>query len=141
MPSLVPEALHPILVHLPIVLLPLSAVLATFRQRLPWAAQALPFLLALAGMGAVAAAILGALEATAWEEALGGRPELDWLTTHKLLGLTIAIAAPLLALGAYRWRNDLFGGWRARAWPLALWTVTLLVAVAAWYGGAVVHET
>jgi uncharacterized membrane protein len=141
MPSLVPEALHPILVHLPIVLLPLSAVLATFRRRLPWAAQALPFLLAIAGVGAILAALLGAIEAKAWEDALAGRPELDWLTTHKVLGLSIAITAPILALGAYRWRHDLFGAWRARVWPLALWGVTLLVAVAAWYGGAVVHET
>lgn len=53
MPSLVPPELHPMAIHFPIVLLLLAALLCLFARRLPWAGQALPWLLMLGTAGAV----------------------------------------------------------------------------------------
>ncbi|MEK6986247.1 MAG: DUF2231 domain-containing protein [Candidatus Thermoplasmatota archaeon] len=141
MPSLLPPAIHPILVHFPIVLLPAAAILATFRNRLPWAAQATPLALVVAAVGALAAMVFGILEHEPWEELLNGTPQQPWLDNHKILGVATATVTTLLAFAAWRSRTNLFAGRRGSTWTLALWAATALVALTAWYGGALVHET
>lgn len=140
MPPLVPEAIHPLLVHFPLVLLPLAAAFITFQRRLPWSVAALPVLLCVAAVGAVLAVLAGLSEAAPYAEKLQGTSKEQWLSNHRLLGLTTAALAVSLAVAAIVTRRAPWTPRRNLVWAAALWGAAALVALTAWYGGAMVYE-
>lgn len=140
MPQLVPDFIHPVLVHVPIVLLPLSALLAALHRPLKWAVPALPILVTLAALGAAAAWASGTAQHEPFEDRFEGTVKEDWMETHQSLGQATAAIAVVLAVAAWvPWTRPTEG--RAAWWALALAVPAALVLVGAWYGGALVYET
>lgn len=134
-----PSQLHPVFNHLPIVLLPLAAVLASLGRTKEWAWRAACVVLVIAAVGALVTVVTG----LDWSATLAGRlpaARVATLGTHRLLGLTTATVAVALA-GLWLWKRDALrtGPWNA-VFLVALWAVTLLVLATAWYGGALFFE-
>ncbi|MHB8633102.1 MAG: DUF2231 domain-containing protein [Thermoplasmatota archaeon] len=163
MPAFPPPVLHPIVHHLPIVLLPLAALLATVASAyVPWRtwlapAGALLLLVAVAGAGAayltgdaaqsharqLLAANPGAGNKTASPPPRSGaifgaaRPDLEM---HKTLAAaTLWASLAVGALGVWQ-RKRIFSPMGLWAWPALLWILAVLVIATAWYGGALVYE-
>lgn len=148
LPPFPPSQLHPVLNHIPIVLLPLAALLATLGRRRDWAWRAAGLVVLLAAAGAVLTVVTG----LGWAGSLGGmRPpgagagaaaatRDSLLSTHRLLGITTGTAAVALA-GLWLWKRDALrtGPW-GTVFLVALWAVALLVLATAWYGGAIAFE-
>jgi uncharacterized membrane protein len=141
LPTLIPPVLHPLVVHFVVVLVPAAAVLATvlaFRPS-PWGRNLLLIVLAVAAVAAFTADQLGdndlhkagrSLNATVREAA----------HTHENLGSYTWLGTAGIAIGTILFRNRIaFGPW---PWVLAglLWAVVAVLALAAWYGGALTYE-
>ncbi|MEA3200137.1 MAG: hypothetical protein QOE90_1565 [Thermoplasmata archaeon] len=141
MPQLIPPHLHPLVVHFPIVLIPLAAALATYAawKRPAWTRNALLVLMGLAAVSAFVADQLGDHEL----ESLRGNLTAEQRAiahTHEDLGSdTWVAAAALFAVGVLLRKRLFFSGW-LWAYAALLWALFALVAVAAWYGGALVYE-
>ena len=139
---------HPVLVHVPIVLLPLGALLATVALgwKREWAWSALGLVLALAAVGAIAAAVAGdhlmdqqRAEARAGNESASAQRHAV-MERHQGLGVTTAVASGVLAL-AWSWQGKrLRHGRLAYAWTAALWVAAVLVLVTGFYGGALAWD-
>lgn len=138
-PDLVPPVLHPVVVHFPIALLLVAALVAVLRDRVHWAGAVLPWLLVLAAVSSVVAVVTGLVQRPDAMEAWADTAKEDWITTHMVLGILVALASTALAVVAVLKRAD----WGARV-PLpavvAVCTVGLLVGVTGWYGGAIVWD-
>jgi len=144
-----PSQFHPVLNHLPIVLLPLAALLATLGARHDWAWKASKLVLVLAALGAIATVITG-MDWAASMASLGNGGNANasaaraareaTLATHRMLGLATATLSVALA-GLMLWKKDTLrtGTW-AWLWPTLLWIATVLVLATAWYGGSLVFE-
>lgn len=139
MPAFPPPVLHPVLVHGPLLLIPLAALLASLSGSRPWALQATRLVTVLAALASVAALATGL---DAGDDAEGRIPAAtaSLLDAHEFLGWTVLVMS-LTAAAAVLWRK---GGWmagRGGAYLAAyLWAATLAVALAGWYGGALVYE-
>lgn len=139
---------HPVLVHIPIVLLPLAALLATvaLAAKRDWAWSALTLVLVLAALGAIAAAFAGdmlkdqqAADARASNETVSPDRHAV-LERHEDLGIATAVVSGVLA-AAWLWQGKrLRAGNLALAWALALWAVAVLVLVTGFYGGALAWD-
>jgi uncharacterized membrane protein len=135
----IPSELHPVLNHVPIVLLPLAAVLATAGRTREWAWKASGLVLVLAAVGAIATVLTGMEWASGMAARLQGARAAT-LGTHRLLGIVTATLSVALA-GLHLWKKDaLRGGRWALVWPALLWLAALLVLATAWYGGALAFE-
>jgi len=138
MPRLLPPVWHPIFVHVPLVLFPLAALLATVAIRRPWAVRPahLVFWLAVAGTGAAVAA--GAWDFGPLEDRLGGAAgRLAGL--HETTGYAILWLAGACAAFWLLHRGRIMAS-APRLWAAMLWGLAALVAVAGWMGGALVYE-
>jgi uncharacterized membrane protein len=121
---------HPMIVHFTLALFP-TALLAMVaaRRRTEWNGTA-RFLVLVAGIAAVPAALLGWF---AGGFALAGDDSL--LVVHRWLGTGIAIVGTGLALSVWQ-------GWTAASSRFAFASVIIIttaLAVQGWYGGALVH--
>lgn len=163
-PAFPPPVWHPLLVHLPIVLLPLAALMATVAAAyVPWRtwlapAGAVLLLLAVAGAGAAyltgdaaqahARQLLAPNPSGAGNDTVApaprfgssfgaARPDLEM---HKTLAADTLWASLIVgALGAWQHKR-IFGRIGLWAWPALLWMLALLVIATAWYGGSLVYE-
>ena len=144
-PPFPPSQLHPVFNHIPIVLIPLAAFLATIGRTKDWAWKASGVVVILAALGALATVVTG----LSWYDGVhrmlaGGGPatsaRLATLSTHRMLGLAVGAGA-FVAAGMHLWKRDALrtGAW-GLAWLVFLWALTLLVLGAAWYGGSLVFE-
>jgi uncharacterized membrane protein/YHS domain-containing protein len=129
---------HPIIVHFPIALL-LVALLAEvlfMATGRPVFASATRFLLPLAALGAVTAALLG------WAAASGAHfpAELDEvLDTHGDLGLNVAIFSVAVAI-LREWDERRPGHkWLRWLYRVGLFATAVLVGVTGYYGGVLVY--
>lgn len=121
---------HPMIVHFTLALFP-TALLAMLvaRKRDDWTGTA-RFLIIVAGLAAVPAAILGWFAGGfAWGS------DGNLIFVHRWLGTTIAIIGGGLALSV--WRDWTSASSRLSFAVVGLLTVAL--AVQGWYGGALVH--
>lgn len=132
------ENVHPVFVHIPLVLLPLALgfhAVALWRRRDDWQRVAV-WLLYLGTLGALAAAGTGLLA----EESVEA-PEASWetLALHETLMLISTGLAVLLSLGALVGRRR-----GARAVPavllIGLLVLTGILAVGADRGGQLVYQ-
>lgn len=135
----IPSQLHPVLNHIPIVLLPLAAVFATMGRTREWAWKASGVVLVLAALGAIAAVVTGLDWAGGMADRIQGARAAT-LGTHRLLGILTGTLSLALA-GLFLWKRDALrtGRW-ALVWPALLWAAVLLVLATAWYGGSLVFE-
>lgn len=141
MPAIVPPVLHPIAVHVPIMMIPLSAALASYAawKRPSWAARIVLATLLLAALGAFVAAQLGDQDL---EKVEGTLPPAtaQAVETHNTLGtMTEVASAALFAVGLLlrKWIFPTRWSW---AFAASLWALTALMVVTAWYGGSLVFE-
>ncbi|MEK6974902.1 MAG: hypothetical protein AABY18_01005 [Candidatus Thermoplasmatota archaeon] len=139
MPSMIPPVFHPLVVHAPLILLPLAALAASLKRWWPWVTQAVPPLLIAAALSAVVAVGTGLLEKDSAQEEWEGTEKEDWISTHQILGIATAVAACLLAILAWIFRATFLqkGAW---AWLGALWVTAALVVGTGWYGGSIVWD-
>lgn len=141
MPALIPPFLHPLAVHVPIILIPGAAALATYAawRRPAWAPSLVLVVMGLAAAGAFVADQLGDRDLEAAHGTLS--PEArDVAEVHEDLGSVTWVSTAVLFVLPLVFRRRAFGpGW---AWVLALawWGLFALVAVTAWYGGALTYE-
>lgn len=128
--------LHPLVLHFPIALLLLAAVVEFARcfRPDPRLGRLTVLLLALGALGAAAAA------GTGWVFAFESRPEkalratLEW---HRWLGLATAVLAALAWFAAHRWVDDARP--RFRYVPrLLTWLTAAVLTVAAHLGALIV---
>lgn len=138
--------IHPMLVHFPIVLLMLAAVLDVTVVARGGDLAARHYLARLAawalGLGAVAAIATALFGDLALDHALDlGFPEAP-LEQHGDLGMTTMWV--FLGLAAVRllaiWRHVSLGGWRGRALALASVAGVALLVTTAYFGGELVYQ-
>jgi len=119
---------HNKLVHFPLALAVVAALLLVLGRRWPELDAAGRWLVWLAALGGVAAYVSGRLQ----EEAFDGEPK-EWLVNlHEKWGLSTAIALVAWALLTL-WKPT-----RKRAWLWGL-VVAALVLITGFYGGIVAH--
>lgn len=141
MPSLIPPHLHPLVVHFPIVLIPLAAALATFAawKRPAWATNVLLILVALCAVSAFVADQLGDADLQAARGTITPDARALAHTHEQLAQITVIASGALFALG-FLLRKRLFWTRWSWAYAAALWGLFALVTLTAWYGGALVYE-
>lgn len=128
--------LHPVLVHIPVVLLPLAALLGTLAVvwKQPWAWTAMLVVLVLAAAGSFAAGLTGD------DVENRARNQRALLETHKTLGDVVQWGAPVVAALVVWQRARLRAGTWAYVLLGVLWALAILVLVTGWYGGAMVWD-
>lgn len=122
--------MHPFAVHFPIALFPISWLALIIARRRGDTVDVIRAFIIIAGVAAVGAAALGWLNAGF---ALTDRDPIQ--LAHRWLGTVLAVAGALLALWAWRRASSING--RGMVW--ALGSVTLLLLVQGWLGGAITH--
>lgn len=139
MPSILPPILHPLVVHFPIVLMLLAALVAVLYRRITWASPALLWLLILAAASSLVSIATGWQIRTDSREAWEGTAKIGWILVHQVLGFIVAGISVVMATGAI----ILYTKNRPVAnIPVAIVLVVaaLLVSVTGWYGGAIVWD-
>lgn len=146
LPGFPPPAIHPMLVHFPLALLPLAALAATMAawrgERAAWA-WTRPAMLWLLGLGF--AALLVTIPAGLYDEhrpAAEAAPQevRDMIVTHEILGfVTAGIFLVPTAWALWR-RHDILA--RGPSWFLvvAMWLGVVLLNITAAWGGSLVFE-
>jgi uncharacterized membrane protein len=97
--------LHPVLVHVPIVLIPLSALFAMLLigWKKEWVGKALTLLLTIAALGAVASTTRGTVLMNQQADDSTKEPA-DELPTHQKLGIATGLST-LIVAGLWLWRR------------------------------------
>lgn len=141
MPSLVPPVLHPLVVHFPVVLIPLAALAATWCawKRPEWARFVVLTLLGMAALSAFVADQLGDHDMDAARGTMDAQTR-ELAETHEDLGSATWVSTAIVFVAALALRKRIFGN--AWTWLLALvlWGLFVLVTITAWYGGALTYE-
>src|SRR5690554_5858065 len=125
---------HPLVVHLPIGILFLAAVMALLSRNEKFSnlVPALDFVLLLGAISAGIACVLG------WMLSLGGDYEPGRLFWHQWMGILLTV----LAFGIYwlrtRGKPSVFGSW-VKDKRYAFWGLLLLVAFTGHLGGNLTH--
>lgn len=137
---------HPMLVHFPIVLLLLAAVLDLIAVARgedlaggQFAARAAVWAIGLGALGAVAAVVFGDV---ALDHAIDRGFPVAPLEQHEELGMTtmwIFLGLAALRLAAL-WRHVPLGGWRGKALALASVAGVGLLLTTAYFGGVLVYD-
>ncbi|MGQ0589558.1 MAG: DUF2231 domain-containing protein [Sphingosinicella sp.] len=122
--------MHPFAVHFPIALIPASWLALLIARRRGHAAEVLRAVIVLAGVAAVAAALLGWFNAGF---ALADREPIQLY--HRWIGTALAVVVGGIALWA--WRRPEAVSSKAMTWTLG--TTTLLLLVQGWLGAALTH--
>lgn len=140
--ALMPTAIHPMLVHFPLALLPTAALFATYAvwKREAWAWKSAIALLALGSIAGLAAVATGLYDHLAYESLSGTRVWTE-IEVHEYLAL--AAEGLHLALLAWWWRaraslaTDVR---RQRLFVALLWLGTVLLVATGYVGGRLVFE-
>ena len=123
-------AMHPFAVHFPIALIPASWLALVLARRRGHAVDIIRAVIILAGVAAVAAALLG------WFNAGFVLTDRDPIQTwHRWIGTALALIVG--AIGVWAWRQTDSVNSRAMTWVLGATTALLLVQ--GWLGAAVTH--
>ena len=122
--------MHPFAVHFPIALIPASWLALLIARRRGHAVDAMRAVIVFGALSAVAAAALG------WLAGGFALPDADPIkSAHRWLGTLLA--AIMVAIGAWAFRNGQAVNTRAMGW--ALGGMTLLLLVQGWLGAALTH--
>lgn len=134
-----PPVLHPMVVHFPIVLLLLAALVAVLHRRITWASPALLWLLIFAAVSSLVAIATGWQIRTDSREAWEGTAKIGWIWVHQLLGFSVAAISVVMAAVAVILHVKKR---QVASIPVAVVLVVaaLLVSVTGWYGGAIVWD-
>lgn len=122
--------MHPFAVHFPIALFPISWIALIFARRRGDKADLIRAFVIVAGLAALAAAVLGWLNA-GFE--LADRDPIRLM--HRWTGTTLALIGALLALWAWRRASAIDN--RLMVWALGFVTVALLIQ--GWLGAVLTH--
>lgn len=127
--------------HFPIVLIPLAALGATYAawKRPAWARFVLLWLMGFAAVGAFVADQLGDHDLDLARGSMDAQTR-DLAETHEDLGSATWISTAIAFAGVLLLRNRLFGTPWMWAVAAVWWALFALIAVTAWYGGALVFE-
>lgn len=122
--------IHPFSVHFPLALFPVSFVALVMARRRGSEVDLIRALIVVAGAAAAGAAVLGWLNA--------GTPAADkdaLLVWHRWIGTALGVAGAGIAL--WSWRSVSAVNRRAMLWLLG--SITLVLLVQGWIGGALIH--
>lgn len=126
-------------VHFPIVLLLLAALVAVLHRRITWASPALLWLLIFAAVSSLVSIATGWQMRTDSREAWEGTAKIGWILVHQVLGFSVAaisVAMATVAVILHVKKRQVAN------LPVAVVLVVaaLLVSVTGWYGGAIVWD-
>src|SRR5690554_750567 len=125
---------HPLVVHLPIGILFLAAIMALLSRKEKFSnlAPALDFVLLLGAISAGIACVFG------WMLSSGGDYAQDSLFWHQWMGILLAVLSfAIYWLRTRKWKRS--GGFQFKNRRLAFWLLLLLIAFTGHLGGNLTH--